>query len=349
MPAYNSQEWIGDTLRSALAQTWPNKEIIVVNDGSSDQTLAVAQQFESKAVRVVTQENRGAAAARNTALSLSQGDYIQWLDADDLLAADKIARQMAVAEREGSRKLISGPFGRFLYRWRRAEFVPTDLWTDLSPKEWLLRKLEQNLYMQTATWLVSRELTQAAGWWNTSMLSDDDGEYFCRVLLNSDGTRFVPDARMYYRAFRYDGLAYVGNSDEKRIALWRSMQLHMKYLLSLENDSRSRAACVTYIQRNLINFYPDKADILKEAEQVATDLSMRLTIPSLSWKYSWIRALLGWRIAKYASLKSRKTRWGLEKLLDRALFRIENRDARLGLPEAQVGISSQGSSQVKSI
>ncbi len=179
------------------------------------------------------------------------------------------------------------------------------------------------------------------------MLSDDDGEYFCRVLLNSDGTRFVPDARMYYRAFRYDGLAYVGNSDEKRIALWRS-QLHMKYLLSLENDSRSRAACVTYIQRNLINFYPDKADILKEAEQVATDLSMRLTIPSLSWKYSWIRAL-GLEDCQVCVAQEPQDQVGTGEAAGSRLFRIENRDARLGLPEAQVGIPSQGSSQVKSI
>jgi glycosyltransferase involved in cell wall biosynthesis len=62
IPAYNAQEWLATSLRSALAQTWPCKEIIVVNDGSKDQTLQIARQFESKGVRVVTQENQGAAA-----------------------------------------------------------------------------------------------------------------------------------------------------------------------------------------------------------------------------------------------------------------------------------------------
>ena len=84
VPAYNSQEWLADTLRSAIAQTWPRKEIIVVDDGSKDQTTEVARRFASKEVAVVTTENQGAAAARNHAMSLSQGDYIQWLDADDL-------------------------------------------------------------------------------------------------------------------------------------------------------------------------------------------------------------------------------------------------------------------------
>ena len=94
IPAYNAEGWIGDTIKSAIGQTWPRKEIIVVDDGSTDQTLSVARQFASKEVSVTPQANQGAAATRNKAFSLCQGDYIQWLDADDLLAPDKIEKQM---------------------------------------------------------------------------------------------------------------------------------------------------------------------------------------------------------------------------------------------------------------
>src|ERR1700730_16025191 len=97
IPAYNAEKWIADTIRSALAQTWPRKEIIIVDDGSADQTLRLAPQFASATVSVVTQENQGASAARNKAFDLCQGDYIQWLDADDLLPRDKIAKQMEAA------------------------------------------------------------------------------------------------------------------------------------------------------------------------------------------------------------------------------------------------------------
>ena len=93
IPAFDAQEWIADTIKSAVGQTWPRKEIIVVDDGSRDQTLSIARQFASKEVSVVTQANQGAAAARNHAFSICQGDYIQWLDADDLLAPDKIERR----------------------------------------------------------------------------------------------------------------------------------------------------------------------------------------------------------------------------------------------------------------
>jgi len=105
IPAYNAEAWIADTIRSAIAQTWPRKEIIVVDDGSTDQTLAVARRFASKEIAVIVEgnsryhpKNQGASAARNHALSLSQGDYIQWLDADDLLSPDKIASQIGGIE-----------------------------------------------------------------------------------------------------------------------------------------------------------------------------------------------------------------------------------------------------------
>src|SRR5204863_4901901 len=95
--AYNVAAWVPKCLESVLAQDWPRIEIVVVDDGSRDGTLVAARRFESKRVKVVTQENRGAAAARNQALSLAQGDYIQWLDADDLLASNKISRQLEIA------------------------------------------------------------------------------------------------------------------------------------------------------------------------------------------------------------------------------------------------------------
>ena len=325
VPAFNAQEWISDTLRSAIAQTWECLEIIVVDDGSSDQTLAVARQFEAKGVKVVTQNNQGAAAARNKALLLSKGEFIQWLDADDLLAPDKIALQMEALGGSGNRRiLLSSEFGQFLYRHERAKFVPSALWCDLSPTEWLLRKMEQNIFMQTSTWLVSRELTEAAGPWNTQLLGDDDGEYFCRVLLASDGVRFVPKSKVFYRASGSGSLSYVGHSDKKIEALWRSMQLHMDYLQSMEDSARIRKACLQYLQTLLIYFYPERLDIVKQAEEMATELGGKLELPHLSWKYAWIRSVFGWPLAKRAQVTFPAIRWKLTRLGDKTLFRLAN-------------------------
>lgn len=333
IPAYNAEAWIVDTIRSAMAQTWPRTEIIVVDDGSTDQTLALAREFESHGVRVVEQENRGASAARNHAFSLSSGDYIQWLDADDLLVPDKIARQMEIVRRGvAKRELFSSPWGRFMYRPRRAHFQPSPLWCDLTPVEWLLRKMQHNVFMQTSTWLVSRELTEAAGPWDTRLLGDDDGEYFCRVLLASKGVRFVPDAKVYYRAFRFNSLSYVGRFPNRIEAHWLSMQLHIKYLRSLEDSERVRRACLAFLRDSMIYFYPESTHIVEQAQRIAAELGQELELPELHWKYSWIAALVGWKLAKPVQQTLRKLRWSLERHMDKAMFSIENRNPQLSSP-----------------
>jgi len=143
----------------------------------------------------------------------------------------------------------------------------------------------QNLYMQTASWLVSRELTEAAGPWDTRLLGDDDGEYFCRVLLASEGVRFVPEAKVYYRASGSSSLSYIGNSDRKRDAQWCSMKLHIGYLRSLEDSERSRAACVKFLQNWMVFFYPERLDIFEQAQAMAKELGGQVEVPRFSWKY----------------------------------------------------------------
>jgi len=299
IPAYNAERWIADTIRSALAQTWARKEIIIVDDGSRDQTLRIARQFASDAVSVVTQENKGAAVARNKAFALCQGDFIQWLDADDLLSADKVAKQMAAAEEcHDKRRLLSSCWGYFMYRPAKAKFIPSPLWCDLSPVEWLIRKMAQNLHMPPATWLVSRELSQAAGPWDSRLSFDDDGEYFCRAILASDGIRFVPGARAFYRSSGSGSLSDFDESEEKLASLFLSMQLHVRHIRSLEESERVRAACLSYLQRRFFRFYPEQISLVEQLEQLAATLGGRLEIPQLSWKYSCMRKVLGWTVTK---------------------------------------------------
>jgi len=331
IPAYNAEQWIANCLRCAIEQTWPNKEIIVVDDGSKDETLAMARKFESGTLKVLTQENQGAAATRNKAFSVSQGDYVQWLDADDLMAPDKTSKQMEIVERGcGKRTLISGAWGYFMHRPNRAVFQRGPLWQDLSRAEWLMRKMEQNTYMQTATWLVSRELAEAAGPWDTRLLGDDDGEFFCRVLLASEGTRFVPDAKVYYRQAGASSLSYIGFSNRKLEAQWISMNLHIRYLRSLQDDQRARAACVTYIQNWMNMFYPERLDIFHEAEELARSLGGELKIPSLSWKYAWIDSMFGRAQAKRAQVLLPNLKWSVVRTLDKALSRVQSRKSLEG-------------------
>jgi len=329
IPAYNAEDWIAETIRSAIAQTWPRKEIIVVDDGSRDRTAEVARRFASKGVAVVCKENEGAAATRNHALRLSQGDYIQWLDADDLLAPHKIERQLvALREIDSKRILLSSAWAYFHYRTTRARFVPNSLWQDLSPVEWLLRKMGEDLYMQTATWLTSRELTEAAGPWDTRLLSDDDVEYFCRVLLVSEGTRFVPEARVFYRnTSTLNRLSYIGASDVKKDAMILSMKLQIQYLRSHEESERVRKACSTYLESWSAHFYPERPDLLAELQALAVQLQSQLQAPRLRWKYAWMKPIFGFNAAKWAQILLPLLKSSLVGHWDKVMYQLENHKA----------------------
>ena len=326
IPAYNSEAWLASTIESALAQTWKRKEIVVVDDGSKDETLAIAKRYAAKAVQVVSQPNQGASVARNTAYAICQGNYIQWLDADDLLAPDKVERQVRELDRGTSaRTLLSGSWGYFIYRKRKAQFTPTSLWHDLTPLEWLCRKMGENLHMQTDNWLVSRELSNAAGPWDARLFRDNDGEYFCRVIRACDGIRFVPEAKSYYRAAGFKSISYIGGSRKKLDSLLISMKLHIGHLLAMENSERTRRACLFYIRTWLHEFYPYGPDLAEELKRMVTELGGQFEEPRLSWKYQWIVKSFGWRAGRRMQLLLPRLKGSARILWDMAMFRLENK------------------------
>jgi glycosyltransferase involved in cell wall biosynthesis len=331
IPAYNAEKTIAYTIQSAVAQTWQRKEIIVVDDGSKDRTAEIARRFGSN-VTVVSTENKGLSAALNDAMRRSHGDYIQELDSDDLLMPDKIERQLATLRATDSKRiLLSSPWASFYYRTRHVRFVRNSLWQDLSPVEWLLRKMGENLHMQNATWLVSRELAELAGPWDTDLHYDQDGDYFARVLLASEGTRFVSGTGVFYRSSGTTSISYIGNSNKKKDSLLRSLKLHIQYLRSLEESERVRKTCLTYLQNWYYNFYPERPDVVADLQSLAAQLQGHLKEPSLRWKYAWMKSVFGWSTAKWAQSALPQLKASCFRHCDKAMFRLETRSSSLSV------------------
>lgn len=284
----------------------------------------MARSFSSRGVTVVSTKNRGLSAAQNEAFCHCHGDYIQWLDSDDLLAPDKIERQLAALRPgDSNRVLLSSPWAYFYHRTRRARFVRNSLWQDLSPVEWLLRKLSENLHMQNATWLVSRELTEAAGPWNEGLNYDQDGEYFVRVLLSSAGTRFVPGTGIFYRATGSGSVSQIGNSYLKKESLLVSMKLQIQYIRSLEDSDRVRKVCVTYLQNWYCCFYPERPDLASQARALAAEMGGQLHRPQLSRKYAWLVPLLGWDRTRRVQLRIGPLKAFCVRGLDKLMLKLE--------------------------
>ncbi len=298
IPAYNAEQWLAETLQSALAQTWQNKEIIMVNDGSTDSSYSVARQFESCGVKVISQENRGASAARNRAFQEAQGDFIQHLDADDLLAPDKIERQVRLlSNEENSNCVTSGEWVRFCNSPTQANFVREPVWNDMLPIDWLICSWEGGGMMHPAAWLVPRAIAETAGPWDETLSLNDDGEYFCRVILASKGIKFCFGAKSYYRS-GIQGTLSGTTSKAGWESAFRACEICASNLLKKEDSPRTRHACATAFQRFIYNVYVDMPDLAKKAEAKVQYLGGSNLKPDGSPLFLFFANSVGWKLAK---------------------------------------------------
>ena len=314
IPAYNAAPWIAETLSSALAQTHPGCEIVVVDDGSRDDTLdrarAVAARFPDR-VRVAGQTNSGASAARNHAFRLSRGDFIQFLDADDLLSPRKIELQLARLAGAPAGAVATCRWGRFETDPAAARFVDEAVFRDFVPVEWLLLHASEARMMHPAAWLAPRAICERAGPWDETLSLNDDGEYFARVVLASAGVAFTPaaEAATYYRS----GL---GGSLSKRrspaacASLHRAGELLQGHLVAAESSPRVRQARADHWMHIAYELYPDAPALSRDAERRSATLGVSAVPPPRGTPARPHSRLVGWRLARRLSLRGRDKKCG---------------------------------------
>jgi glycosyltransferase involved in cell wall biosynthesis len=108
MPAYNAAPYIGEAIESVISQSWQNWELIIVDDGSTDDTAAIIDREEDARIKVVHQPNMGVSAARNTALEMANGDFIAFLDADDYFPPRSLEVRLEVFSRDERVDVVGG-------------------------------------------------------------------------------------------------------------------------------------------------------------------------------------------------------------------------------------------------
>jgi glycosyltransferase involved in cell wall biosynthesis len=305
VPCYNAEPWVAQTLRSALAQTWPRTEVIVVDDGSRDRSREAVRPFASARLKLICQENRGASAARNRALAEAQGDFIQFLDADDLLAPDKLEVQLRRLGEAGPDCVAACRWGRFHDDPAAAWFVPEPFWTDLAPVDWLVSCWERVSMMHPAAWLLPRGVADRAGPWDERLSLNDDGEYFSRVVLASSRVCFCPGAVTYYRSGIPSSLCNA-RSPAAWASAYLSSWLSAAALLRREDNPRARRACARQFQSFIYAAYPEAPSLIRKAQERVRQLGGGdLPCPG-GPRFRLVAALLGWRGAKWLQHLSRR-------------------------------------------
>ena len=179
IPCYNAEKWIAQCIESALNQTYANKEVIVVDDGSTDGSLDIIKNFGDK-IRWETSPNRGGNAARNRLLELSSGEWLQYLDADDYLLPNKIEEQIKVLQKKPNADVICSP--------AIAEYHDNGkVWNEASPQlyprdPWIL--LARWRLPQTGGSLWRKQAIIDVGGWKIDQLCCQEHELYLRLLIS---------------------------------------------------------------------------------------------------------------------------------------------------------------------
>jgi glycosyltransferase involved in cell wall biosynthesis len=175
IPCFNREAFVGEAIESALAQDWPRKEVIVVDDGSTDGSAEVCRKFGASIV-FVQQENRGVSAARNLGLELAQGEMIAFLDSDDLWLPGKISAQM---EQLLSSEAIAVSVTHIRFDppvHIRSRYAVTD-----APWQELFRR---DILWATPTVVTRKCLIQKVGQFRENLSHYEDRHFWLRLLLH---------------------------------------------------------------------------------------------------------------------------------------------------------------------
>ena len=194
IPCFNAHQWIRQAIESALAQSWRDTEIIVVDDGSTDGSLDIVKEFDGR-VRWESAANAGANPTRNRLLRLATGAWLQYLDADDYLLPDKIAGQVHVLDHHPDTDVVFGPVT--LEHHERGG-MRRELLAIAEPHDpWLL--LARWYLPQTGGPLWRKQAIEAVGGWKDDQPACQEHELYLRLLMAGKCFRYDDSNGAVYR------------------------------------------------------------------------------------------------------------------------------------------------------
>lgn len=213
IPAYNSIKYLPETLESVLKQTFTDFEIIIIDDGSYDNIVEWASRIQEPRVKFISQQNKGVSAARNLGIDLTTGEYIAFLDADDLWEATKLEKQLQCLKNNPSLGLV------------HTEMTVIDEESKLLGRKFtsnvegnaLKPLLEQNTIV-TSSVIVRRSCLETVGNFDSNLTSSEDWELWVRI------------ASRYCIALIKEPLVYYRQHSKNTTNNWQMLEQDLRYI-----------------------------------------------------------------------------------------------------------------------
>ena len=305
IPNFNREALVGETISNVLVQTLPPHEIIVVDDGSTDNSVEIIRSFGSK-IKLIQQTNQGPGAARNAGLRLASGDFIQFQDSDDLFSCNKLETQTELLEQSGA-DIAFSPWAKLRIEGRSVSFENHVLQQKMPPAKlslpcWWLRgwsTVFQSL-------LFRRSFLKRVGFYRTDLMLGEDGELFFRALTSSPRVAFSAQPLTLYRVHSVNKITQdEGTSKARRIIDWaRCLKFMMERWDScgLKPDAMTRLIFLAGARKHLryLRAFPDAPAELVEYLSTRVAQASDLCLASVEW---------GFRLAEQARLRTNGSRW----------------------------------------
>ena len=264
IPCYNGEAFIGQTIGSLLEQTRQADEIIVVDDGSSDDSAGIARRF-GDSVKVLSKKNEGAAIARNFGAGHAKGDALMFLDADDVLGPTALEALVAHLERH--------PDGVVACPWFRLDKAGNS-WVRRPPSCPPLEKWQDYLggwmtgwYHPPCSVLWSRTAYEKAGGWDPAVTVNDDGDHMMRALINGAELHITDRGSAFYRRFSGEqktatlsGTQFTRKGRESQIYVLQKIAKILKERGMLEDYRRSLTLALIQLRLLCKEDFPDLSD-----------------------------------------------------------------------------------------
>jgi len=306
IPNYNKTAFLRETLDSVLSQTYTNLECIIVDDHSTDHSWEILEEYAKKDSRIKIFKRpddriKGGSVARNYAFELSKGEFVQWLDSDDVIHPNKIQDQL--------QDLLSAELDAIsISNWDWFDFLPEiekmlensnfnpsikSRWKE-HPKNGLnlvLWLFKNNLFIPSHSYFLTRQIILKSGLWDEDLNKNQDGEFMLRVLLKSKQVVFNDSVYAFYR-----------RPDSSHLSRQATLQTYLDWFKSLELgdenilevlDSKEIRNILMMNYERLIKFtgldFPQVTQMALERINVLNPkVRFDLSKPFLIWLSSWL-------------------------------------------------------------
>ena len=295
IPLHNSEAYITQTIDSCLSQTHHNIEIIVVENGSTDQGYQIVKSIDDKRLSVFQIPTPNAAAARNYGYHKATGTCIIFLDADDVMASNKIELQLKALSAKPKGWVASCAWAKFKTNTKDATIKPQKVWAIQNPIDWCLQSWMGEGMMIPGCWLIPKPIIDKAGLWDERLSLHDDGEFMCRVLLASKGNVFIENTVVYYRQ-QGNSLSRDHTSKKAAESALLVYKSYLQQILKFQDSKLARRALARNFSRFVYEYYPAHAQLIKEAYREINELGVKPPlVGSLSFKL--IQRIVGFKLA----------------------------------------------------